>query len=49
MQRREDQIYNPSFERDACGVGFVAELSGDYKRATVSFIDSFKEAMPHVL
>lgn len=42
-------LYNPSFERDACGVGFVAELSGDYKRETVSFIDSFKEAMPHVL
>jgi len=31
-------LYDPSFERDACGVGFVAELSGDYKRETVSFI-----------
>jgi glutamate synthase (NADH) len=32
-------LYDPSFERDSCGVGFVAELSGDYKRETVSFID----------
>jgi glutamate synthase (NADH) len=29
-------LYDPSFERDSCGVGFVAELSGDYKRETVS-------------
>nr|CAB3473917.1 unnamed protein product [Digitaria exilis] len=29
-------LYDPSFERDACGVGFVAELSGDYKRETAS-------------
>lgn len=29
-------LYDPSRERDSCGVGFVAELSGDYKRATVS-------------
>ena len=35
-------LYDSSFERDACGVGFVAELSGDYKRETVSYIDSFK-------
>ncbi|KAG0533787.1 hypothetical protein BDA96_04G223100 [Sorghum bicolor] len=47
MQRREDQIYNPSFERDACGVGFVAELSGDYKRATVNDAIEMLERMAH--
>ena len=35
-------LYDSSFERDACGVGFVAELSGDYKHETMSYIDSFK-------
>jgi glutamate synthase (NADH) len=35
-------LYDSSFERDACGVGFVAELSGDYKHVTVSYINSFK-------
>lgn len=28
-------LYDPSFERDSCGVGFIAELSGEYKRETV--------------
>lgn len=31
-------LYDPSFEKDSCGVGFIAELSGEYKRKTVSFI-----------
>ena len=30
-------LYDPSFDKDACGVGFVAELSGEYNRKTVSF------------
>lgn len=29
-------LYNPSYDKDACGVGFIAELSGDYKRNIVS-------------
>jgi glutamate synthase (NADPH/NADH) len=29
-------LYDPSFERDSCGVGFIAELSGDPSRKTVS-------------
>ena len=32
-------LYDPAFERDSCGVGFVAELSGDDNRATVSSSD----------
>lgn len=28
-------LYDPSFERDSCGVGFIAELSGVYKHETV--------------
>lgn len=29
-------LYDPSFDKDSCGVGFVAELSGEYNRKTVS-------------
>ncbi|CAA7402621.1 unnamed protein product [Spirodela intermedia] len=29
-------LYNPSLDKDACGVGFVAELSGEYSRKTVT-------------
>ncbi|PIA49013.1 hypothetical protein AQUCO_01300099v1 [Aquilegia coerulea] len=28
-------LYDPSFDKDACGVGFVAELSGESHRKTV--------------
>ncbi|TVT98884.1 hypothetical protein EJB05_55772, partial [Eragrostis curvula] len=40
-------LYDPSFERDACGVGFVAELSGDYKRETVNDAIEMLERMAH--
>ncbi|KAA3459926.1 glutamate synthase 1 [NADH], chloroplastic isoform X1 [Gossypium australe] len=29
-------LYDPSFDKDSCGVGFVAELSGDCSRKTVT-------------
>ncbi|XP_059431841.1 glutamate synthase [NADH], amyloplastic-like [Corylus avellana] len=29
-------LYDPSFDKDSCGVGFVAELSGESSRKTVS-------------
>ncbi|CAL1409687.1 unnamed protein product [Linum trigynum] len=29
-------LYDPSFDKDSCGVGFVAELSGDSNRKTVT-------------
>ncbi|KDP22151.1 hypothetical protein JCGZ_25982 [Jatropha curcas] len=29
-------LYDPSFDKDSCGVGFVAELSGETSRKTVS-------------
>ena len=29
-------LYDPSFERDSCGVGFIAELSSEPSRKTVS-------------
>lgn len=29
-------LYDPSFDKDSCGVGFVAELSGDSSRKTVA-------------
>uniref|UniRef100_A0A804LML5 glutamate synthase (ferredoxin) n=1 Tax=Zea mays TaxID=4577 RepID=A0A804LML5_MAIZE len=40
-------LYDSSFERDACGVGFVAELSGDYKRETVNDAIEMLERMAH--
>lgn len=30
-------LYDPAFDKDACGVGFVAELSGIGNRKTVCF------------
>lgn len=30
-------LYDPSFDKDSCGVGFVAELSGETSRKTVAF------------
>lgn len=29
-------LYDPKFDKDSCGVGFVAELSGETSRKTVS-------------
>ncbi|KAH7854688.1 hypothetical protein Vadar_016798 [Vaccinium darrowii] len=29
-------LYDPSFDKDSCGVGFVAELSGEMSRKTVT-------------
>lgn len=29
-------LYDPSFDKDSCGVGFIAELSGESSRKTVS-------------
>ncbi|KHG06490.1 Glutamate synthase [NADH], amyloplastic [Gossypium arboreum] len=29
-------LYDPSFDKDSCGVGFVAELSGDRTRKTIT-------------
>ncbi|KAJ1688148.1 hypothetical protein LUZ63_019538 [Rhynchospora breviuscula] len=40
-------LYDPSFERDSCGVGFVAELSGEHKRETVSDALQMLERMAH--
>lgn len=30
-------LYDPAFDKDSCGVGFVAELSGESSRKTVRF------------
>lgn len=32
-------LYDPSFDKDSCGVGFVAELSGESSRKTVGFLN----------
>ncbi|OAY82759.1 Glutamate synthase 1 (NADH), chloroplastic [Ananas comosus] len=40
-------LYDPSFEKDSCGVGFIAELSGEYKRKTVADAIKMLERMAH--
>ncbi|RZR88445.1 hypothetical protein BHM03_00016026 [Ensete ventricosum] len=32
-------LYDPSFEKDSCGVGFIAELSGEYSHKTNLQVD----------
>ena len=34
-------LYDPSMDKDSCGVGFVAELSGESSRKTVSSVWSY--------
>jgi glutamate synthase (NADPH/NADH) len=34
-------LYDPSFDKDSCGVGFVAELSGESSRKTVIKYDYY--------
>ncbi|KQK04984.1 glutamate synthase 2 [NADH], chloroplastic isoform X1 [Brachypodium distachyon] len=40
-------LYDPSFERDSCGVGFIAELSAEYSRKTVVDAIEMLERMAH--
>ncbi|KAK3138054.1 hypothetical protein QOZ80_5AG0363860 [Eleusine coracana subsp. coracana] len=40
-------LYNPSFERDSCGVGFIAELSAEPSRKTVDDAIEMLERMSH--
>ncbi|XP_062232093.1 glutamate synthase 2 [NADH], chloroplastic-like isoform X2 [Phragmites australis] len=40
-------LYDPSFERDSCGVGFIAELSAEPSRKTVDDAVEMLERMSH--
>ncbi|CAL9109832.1 unnamed protein product [Musa acuminata var. zebrina] len=40
-------LYDPSFEKDSCGVGFIAELSGEYSHKTVDNALQMLERMAH--
>ncbi|XP_074564504.1 glutamate synthase 1 [NADH], chloroplastic-like [Curcuma longa] len=40
-------LYDPSFEKDACGVGFIADLSGKYSHETVNNALQMLERMAH--
>ncbi|KAL5202555.1 hypothetical protein ABZP36_013507 [Zizania latifolia] len=40
-------LYDPSYERDACGVGFIAELSAQYSRKTIDDAIEMLERMAH--
>ncbi|KAK1267890.1 hypothetical protein QJS04_geneDACA008190 [Acorus gramineus] len=40
-------LYDPAFDKDSCGVGFVAELSGDYTRKTVTDAIEMSRRMSH--
>lgn len=43
----EDGLYDPELEKDACGAGFVADLSGAQSRATVVDALTMLERMDH--
>ncbi|KAF8726647.1 hypothetical protein HU200_019107 [Digitaria exilis] len=40
-------LYDPSFERDSCGVGFIAEISGEPNRRTIDDAIEMLERMSH--
>ncbi|KAK9094113.1 hypothetical protein Scep_025582 [Stephania cephalantha] len=40
-------LYDPSFDKDSCGVGFVAELSGESSRKTVN--DAMEMLVAHTV
>ncbi|TQD94589.1 hypothetical protein C1H46_019834 [Malus baccata] len=40
-------LYDPSFDKDSCGVGFVAELSGEVSRKTITDAIEMLERMTH--
>ncbi|KAI5572183.1 hypothetical protein BDE02_11G145400 [Populus trichocarpa] len=40
-------LYDPSFDKDSCGVGFVAELSGENSRKTVNDALEMSVRMAH--
>nr|CAB3464511.1 unnamed protein product [Digitaria exilis] len=40
-------LYDPSFERDSCGVGFIAEISGEPSRKTIDDAIEMLERMSH--
>ncbi|KAK1302529.1 hypothetical protein QJS10_CPB12g01099 [Acorus calamus] len=40
-------LYDPAFDKDSCGVGFVAELSGEYNRKTVTDAIEMSRRMSH--
>lgn len=40
-------LYNPSFERDACGIGFVANIKGNKNHQTISDALTILENMEH--
>lgn len=37
-------LYDPSFDKDSCGVGFVAELSGESSHKTVCIIQEYSSS-----
>ena len=36
MRIPENSLYDPSFEHDACGVGFVADIGGNQSHSVVA-------------
>ena len=40
-------LYDPSFERDACGIGFVANIKGNKNHQTISDALTILENMEH--
>lgn len=47
VQNRHEGLYDPSFERDACGIGFVANIKGNKSHQIISDALTVLENMEH--
>ncbi len=47
MERTNTGLYHPSFERDACGIGFVANIKGSKSHQIISDALTILENMEH--
>ncbi|WP_153799894.1 glutamate synthase large subunit [Foetidibacter luteolus] len=47
VQNRHEGLYDPSFERDACGIGFVANIRGNKSHQIISDALTVLENMEH--
>ncbi len=47
VQDRHEGLYDPSFERDACGIGFVANIKGNKSHQIISDALTVLENMEH--
>ena len=47
IETKQQGLYHPSFERDACGIGFVANIKGNKSHQHISDALTILENMEH--